>query len=154
MTNKDLETKARQMKIPLVGVFSKDLLLTNKVCDGGYIINMQDSVDVSGEELPGTHWVCFFIERGKACYFDSFGFNPPAEIQLFLKDYTPFPFNKKEIQNLHSGWCGDYCLFFLSFMFRHQHVKGLAKRLDMLCERFDDDPTKNLKLLKKYMHLK
>eukprot|EP00952_Eustigmatos_sp_NYUAD-ZCMA_P004024 17624-Eustigmatos_ZCMA.PRE.1 len=60
---------AAKYHIPLVGVYSKDMLPSFPT-PGGYIINLANADDANG-----THWTCFFIERErggkmKAAYFD------------------------------------------------------------------------------------
>lgn len=149
-TNSQLEQMAFKLKIPLIGVFSKDTL-PNRPQDGGYIINMEDDTDEHGNHLSGTHWVAVYIEKGQACYFDSFGFPPPVNIQIFLQHYRPYAYNKKDIQNPMSGYCGKYCLYFLWFMVHHKEHRELSKRLDKFCDLWSDDYEKNLTLLKKYL---
>ncbi|NBP02415.1 MAG: hypothetical protein EBU90_20320 [Proteobacteria bacterium] len=148
MTNFDLEKRCRKLHIPLVGIFSKDELPI-RPREGGYIINLQNSVDENGNNLPGTHWTAFYVEGNKACYFDSFGFPSPLAIREFLKPYSPVPYSDKVIQNINSGVCGSYCLYFLYFMSRHN--RDLIDRFDRFLRQFSNDPTKNRELLMKYL---
>jgi len=149
-SNQELVDLASKWRIPLVGVFSKNELPL-RPHNGGWIINLQDDEDTVGNPLGGTHWTAFYIEGREAVYFDSFGFPPPLEVITFLKDFKPFPFNNKHIQNVVSGYCGQYCLFFIYFMCSQ---KGpLVKRMNKLCDLFSDDTEKNLTILKKYLHI-
>lgn len=143
MTNVDLEEKARRLNIPLVGVFSKDKLPPIAKA-GGYIINLQNEGDG-----PGTHWTAFYVEGSSRAYFDSFGVIPPLSVQRFLKRYY---FSEKHIQNIQSEICGYYVLYFIWFMWNHRfRIKDLRKRFCAFLRLFSSDPTKNKRLLQKYI---
>lgn len=146
LSNLDLIKKARDYRIPLVGVYSKDQL-PPVVQPGCYIVNLQDALAGGG-----THWTGFIVEGSSASYFDSFGFPSPVEVEAFLQKFRPFPYSKKVIQNVESGWCGMYVLAFFHYMLTHQEV-AMAKRLDNFVSMFQDDVEKNLTLLKKYMRI-
>ena len=156
MTNMDLVEQAIKNHIPLVDVFSKDKIPKLQLM-GGYIFNMSDTYDEQGQSLPGTHWVCAYLEKdkqgkAKCIYFDSFGFGPPISIQNFLSPMSPYPYNNDDIQNINSGWCGAYCLYVIWFLSRHKSkFPNLEQRYKILLKQFKDDPEKNLSLLKKYM---
>lgn len=108
MTNIDLENMADRLELPLVGVYSKDELVSgnNPRQIGNYIINMQSSSDGNG-----THWVCATVFRnGKALYFDSFGFPSPIAIQEFLQPFKPYAYNNRDIQDYNSDNCGRFCM--------------------------------------------
>ena len=54
LSNLDLQDIAKQLKLPIIGVFSKDELpLHHKI--GSYYINMQNDKDVDGNPLSGSH---------------------------------------------------------------------------------------------------
>lgn len=148
-TNTELQHKAMRLKIPLRYIGSKDVIKIPSV-QGAYIINMQDDRDSNGNYNFGSHWVCFYIEKGKAVYFDSFGLMPPADVQLFLKNVRPMIISSKQIQNLKSGHCGSYCLSFLHYMSHHKKMP-LRTRLYNFLNMWNDDVTKNLSILKKYL---
>ena len=40
------------------------------------------NLDVSKNN--GTHWVCYYKNKDKSYYFDSFGLDPPLELQDYL----------------------------------------------------------------------
>jgi hypothetical protein len=152
ITNFQLEEKCKKLNIPLVWIGCKDKLpYTRK--DGCFIVNMQDDLDVNGNENPGTHWTCFLIDKKQACYFDAFGCVPPRQVQEFLKPYKPFPYNTKEIQNITSEVCGYYCLYFLYWMTHHRNIKSMKEKLQLFTNQFSDDVRKNETLLKKYLKL-
>jgi hypothetical protein len=151
MTNIDLEKRAKEIAIPLVGVYSKDLL-PSYAKDGGYIINLQDSTDEDGLPLPGTHWTAFYIEKNRAVYFDSFGVIAPRSVQTFLRRFKPWMFSTKHIQNVQSEICGYYVLYFLWFMWTHRHrIKNLNKRFCAFLCLFSTSPERNKTLLEKYI---
>lgn len=154
MTNVDLEEKALRLNIPLVGVFSKDMLPPVPKA-GGYIVNLQDS-----DKGSGTHWTAFYIEdcgkrggrtgRCPAVYFDSFGVIPPLSVQRFLR--RNYMFSEKHIQNVRSEICGYYVIYFIWFMWNHRNrIKDLRKRFCTFLRLFSSDPTKNKTLLQKYI---
>jgi len=147
LTNFQLEEMAVKKSVPLNGVFSKDQLPTIPKA-GGYIVNLQDSVDESGKSLPGTHWTAFYIENNKAIYFDSFGCLPPVEVESFLKPYKPYRYNRKEIQNIRGSVCGYYCFYFLWFMSRQKKsIPDLFKRFETFVNQFSINPLKNQTIL-------
>jgi hypothetical protein len=129
ITNFDIEEIAKSLKLPIVGVFSKDKLPQKRFI-GSYYINMEDS-----DKGNGTHWVFARIfDFGKAIYFDSYGVNPPEPVRDFLKPFAPFGFSNRHIQDINSENCGRFCLI-CDYFFTHQ-VKKLTK--DNVEECFDD----------------
>jgi len=148
-TNEDLMNKARRLNIKLVGVFSKDNIDTLPQ-NGSYIFNLQDDADEYGNLLGGSHWVALYIEHQKAFFFDSFGKPPPSDIQLFLKRFIPYKYNKKHIQNIRSEVCGYYCLYFLWFMTFHKE-KPLDERFTTFLGLWSNDEQKNKSLLERYL---
>ena len=146
LTNFKLEALASKMRIPLVGVFNKDVLPHYK-SPGGYIVNLQDSTDEHGKELPGTHWTSFYVPKvGRAAYFDSFGFDAPVQVSKFLN--RNYVYSHHPIQNIYSEICGYYCLYFIWFMHRHPKIP-LQQRLNIFVNKFSTDVTQNEKILKK-----
>jgi hypothetical protein len=138
--------------VALNAVVFKDQLNDMFLRPGGYIINMADS------DSQGTHWVAFHIDDGKKndaiAYFDSFGVNPPLEVRDSLKKIgIKVLVSDKHIQNINSGWCGIYVLFFLWFMQHHKKLK-LEKRFENFLNLFSDDVEKNLTILKKLFPVK
>jgi len=150
-SNYQLIDKAKKFHIPLVFIDPKDLLPKN-VDNGAYIINLQDDF-VNGVDVFGTHWVCLYVENDGVVYFDSFGVIAPSNVEVFLsKRFPRYLYNKKQIQDIRTGHCGDFCIFFLAFMNRNKHIK-LEERLRLFQEIFSNDTSKNLKILKKYIDI-
>jgi hypothetical protein len=150
ITNLELIDKAQELRIPLIGVYSKDRL-PYKRQNGGYIINLEDDMNIDGTPNSGSHWTCFYIDGKQACYMDSFGIIAPRQVQEFLKPYAPFPYNTKQIQNIKSQVCGYYCLFFLYWFHNQKKIKSFPMRLQVFTDIFSDDDRKNEDILKKYL---
>ena len=148
-TNFDLINKSRKYNIPLVWIGAKDQLPKIPI-QGCYVCNLDNIYDVNGnlKRESGTHWVSWYIEGKHANYLDSFGFGPPVEVENFLKPYIPYLINNKEIQNINSGYCGDYCLYFLWYMSHNKRIKNVNKRFRYFLEIWNIDTIKNLQILK------
>lgn len=148
-TNFEFMDYAAKLRLPLIGVFNKDTL-PKKAKNGCYLINMQDDMDEFGNDLFGSHWVSCYIENGKACYFDSFGFIAPLQVRHFLAPFNPVPYNKKQIQNITSYVCGYYCLYFFFYMHNKQNKQFLDRFNDFL-DLWSNDVKENKSLLIKYL---
>jgi hypothetical protein len=150
-TNFQLAEICDKHNIPLVGVYSKNDL-PDKPIDGGYIVNLSDSHDEHGRQLPGTHWVAFWVEKKKCCYFDSFGVPPPLAVQAFLKSMVRYPYSNITIQNLNSSVCGWYCIHFLVYMDRTRQMKSVDKRFTHFLNLFSYNPEHNRRMLNEYLN--
>ena len=135
LTDEDLEESCDRLKIPLVGIFSKDLLPKHCI-PGGYIINLQNH-----DEGHGSHWVALAVRADSALYFDSFGMPPPLQVIRFVRDDYTLVYNKQDIQNIDSGVCGSYCLAFLYYILVRDGSLRLFQHL------FSPDPRKNRGIL-------
>ena len=162
LTNYDIEKICEKLDLPLVGVFMKDQLKNEKRKVGSYVINLDDS------DGDGTHWVFAKIfsdsdrfddssseeEEAKrycgALYFDPFGIGMPLEIEDFLKPFGKKAINKKQIQNVYSTQCGWYCIYCDYFLEKHKKGKSYIDDYKAFLDIWDNDPTKNLDLLKKF----
>lgn len=115
-TDRDLKRWADQLFIPLNAVVFKDELRNLVPKPGGYIINLESSHNRTG----GTHWVALWLSPKHATYFDSFGIVAPVDVLRFIRQWnaTEFTMSTKEIQNINSGYCGEWDLLFLSYMAR------------------------------------
>lgn len=148
-SNFDLIDKAKKYGIPLNAVETKDNM-PKYVKNNAYIINLQDDY-VNGIDEMGTHWTGLWVEDDGAVYFDSFGYIAPANIETFLyKRFKRYYYNKQQIQDMKTAYCGSYVLFFLIFMMRHKHLP-LKERLVAFQSLWNKDTKKNLQILKKYM---
>lgn len=154
ITDVDLKELAKKEKIPLNDIFMKDKP-PRYIKEGGYIINLQDSALNQG----GSHWVSIYFPRDPKnyiMYLDSFGFIVPQSIINWVRNHggkyanTKIIYNDRQIQNINSGGCGIYSLFFIDFINRHQrNIKSelLMQKWDKL---WDIDVKNNLDKLKTY----
>lgn len=149
-TNFDLEEELHKLKVPLVGIYTKDKFPKVPRRNGAYIINLDDDYDSQGNNKSGTHWTGLYIEGKKAGYFDSFSFPPPRQVQDFLKPFRPYLVNDKHIQSETSGVCGTYVIFFLWWMNRHKELP-FNDRMKIFVDLFSDNPSKNRNILHKHV---
>lgn len=152
MTNFDIEDEAAKYRLPLYGIYNKDKLPAIPK-NGFYVINIQDDYDVNGNDLPGSHWTCIYIEGKHACYFDSFGLAPPLEVQTFMKNYIPYTYNTRQIQSIRSTVCGKYVVFFMLYIIRNKELP-LKKRMEMFMRLWSTDVNKNREKLLEYLKKK
>ena len=92
-------------------VFMRDTLpdkINNKECG---VVNL----DVS--KNTGTHWVCYYKNKDTSYYFDSFGLDPPLELQNYLN--SRIELSTFQIQNFNTHHCGYYCLLILKLLERY-----------------------------------
>lgn len=147
LSNFELEDISTQLKLPLIGVFSKDELpLARKV--GDYIINLQ-----SADDGNGTHWVFFKIFNSKdAIYFDPFGMGMPQEVGKFLQPFKPVMSNNRQIQDIKSESCGMYCIS-CSYFFKYDadSKKTIVENYDDYLNIWSWDTKLNDKVLKQYL---
>lgn len=104
----ELKDLCHKLNIPLEGIYFKNSFpeLTN----GNYIFNMDNSGG------SGTHWVGLHINYPYAMYFDAFGLPPPNKLESYLKKNYIYSINTNQIQNMSSGYCGQYVIVFLYYM--------------------------------------
>ena len=113
----------------------KDCLKKGKT-QTGIIFNLDK------HDEPGSHWVCAFIDLDKsaAYYFDSYGYEPPAEIVTLLKrckDQGCKNIYYNDIRHQRKGSeCGMYCLFVLICLLN-------GKDFLKICKDVIDDDTMN-----------
>ena len=63
--------------------------------------------------LGGTHWVAIYKDK----YFDSYGLSPP---DIILEAGWKGEHNKRQIQGILNGNCGQYCVLWLSYVLRNK----------------------------------
>ena len=106
-TNYELMDFAKKNKIKLDAVVCKDELRSRTRQSSSLIINLANSTQ------QGTHWVALYIpdSRVEAVYFDSFCPYIPIEVKEFCDklNIKKIHTNHYDIQNIHSGYCGQYC---------------------------------------------
>lgn len=162
ISNFDIERICRELKLPIIGVFSKDKLPQKREI-GSYYINLQDSADGDG-----THWTIAIIysdderetetitttKNGErvfrigALYFDPFGVDMPREVNEFLSPFKPIPYNNRQIQGLRQTECGWYCIACDYSLHHKQHSDTYLEDFEKFIALWSDKPTNNLKMLK------
>lgn len=123
-TNIQLREIISKLNLPVNAICWKDQLYDMIPKPDGYIVNMENSVNCTG----GTHWIALFLtnERGehKTYYFDSFGAPPPQDVLMFAKSWGPDLIHScKQIQQINSNFCGQYCLDFIKTMAERPKVQ-------------------------------
>lgn len=96
-------------------------------------------------DKPGSHWVCAYIDMdaGAAYYYDSYGYEPCAEIRRFLRrcreqGCRQIIWNDRRHQRKGSE-CGMYCLYVLISLLQGRDFTTLCR------ERVDDDTVNALR---------
>ena len=146
ITNIQIEDFARKLKLPIIGVFSKNQLPWKKEV-GSYYVNMEDA-----DKGNGTHWVMFKIFKNhKVIYFDSFGFEMPKPVKEWLKPFAPIAINKRQIQDINSQLCGYYCLATDYYMTYDCKTKDIFECYDDYLNTWTINTLDNDRLLKEYL---
>lgn len=119
----DLKEMANKVGLHLNGVFLKDMLEDEHPRQGAYIINMDSFVDSISN---GSHWVAVYLRKDSCLYFDSFAVAPPIEVVEFCKRWKrPIIYNnKKEIQAIEEGFCGQFTVLFLKYVAQRKKQNG------------------------------
>lgn len=139
-----LELIAQKLKLPLVGIFSKDTLPT-RCYTGSFIINMENS-DVGN----GTHWVLLKVFPSKeVIYFDSFGLSPPKQIIDFVG--KKIGTSTRQIQDIDATTCGYYCIACDDYMTYQNKHRPIYERYDDFLNIFKADTKKNDEILLDYL---
>ena len=107
--------------------------------DGFYIINLDSS------KGKGSHWTVLYFHPLNSCYFDSFGFVPPLEVEQKIK---PYIYNDKDIQDFNSSACGWYCVAFIKFLHDKNNKQEAYKQFLRL---FKGKTIENDNILHKYL---
>ena len=124
LTNLDIQRYVDRIKLPnFRGVFMRDNLPMSsgpRRCECG-IVNLNTS------QQPGSHWVCYYKNKAKRIYFDSFGQITPIEVQKYLKTKQEFDEgicvierNTDIVQNINSSECGHLCLIVLTALSKEE----------------------------------
>lgn len=146
LSNIDITEICEKLNIPLVGVYTKDLLIGENIKNNSaYIINTLNS----GQNTIG-HWVCIAIIDTIGIYFDSFGKSMPKEVYEFMRPCSSINYNNTKIQSLNESTCGWYCIGFLYYVFSN---KGdILRNAQNYCNLFNKkDKKTNHKVLLNFM---
>ena len=106
LSNRELERAIAALGIPnFRGVFMRDSLPSSPRHKECGILNHDD------RNGPGTHWTCWYKNRGMKVYFDPYGLPPPAEMVEYLE--PEIRYNTDELQQRGTVVCGHFCLHVL-----------------------------------------
>jgi hypothetical protein len=94
--------------------------------NGYYIINLNGH----------SHWTLLY-KGDQYCYYDSFGFKPPQELEDRIGEYF---WNNRENQDLDQTSCGFYCIGCMKYMNQRTNK---AKAMDDYASLFSKDTKKN-----------
>ena len=121
LTNFEIEQAARDLNINnFRGTFMRNQLPRKPRKNECGILNMDDS------DGSGTHWVAWYKNGKFKFYFDSFGVQPPLELQDYLK--RPF-YSTEEIQKRNQVVCGHLCLYMLKHLSNGEHPQDIINTL-------------------------
>ena len=90
------------------GAFLRDTFPTKTKLNECGILNLDSSPG------DGTHWVMFFKKGKEKFYFDSYGVQPPSELNAYLK--SPIFYNSERVQQNGEVFCVHLCLFALKHL--------------------------------------
>ena len=96
-----------------------------------FIVNTQTS------DLPGSHWVCFFLsEKGPPEFFDSLGQTPQyyqENFENFLVNHGyNYLINSCPVQSPNSTACGYFCLFYAYLRCRGYSFENIMSKFSVL----------------------
>ena len=77
-------------------------------------------VNLNTSSQSGSHWLCYYRNKGSGIYFDSFGQITPVEVQRYLKIGVEFvrgmeviPRDTDIVQTVNTRVCCHLCLYVL-----------------------------------------
>lgn len=69
--------------------------------------------------LKGEHWLVLFMDNDLCEHFDSAGFPPRQDFEVYLTAKGPdYLYNTERVQHVDSNTCGLFCLFYAYFRCR------------------------------------
>jgi hypothetical protein len=149
ISNTDIEKLAREIDLPIIGVFSKDLL-PDRLIEGSYYVNLQNS-----DDGDGSHWtLAKVVNTGgdiKAVWFDSFGVGAPKEVDAFLKELNPVAYNNRQIQDINGDECGYYCLYCDYYLTYLRKFIDLDEDYNNFLSIWSNNQKENGELLRKFL---
>ncbi len=112
LSNFELERiiKTQNIQKIFLGVFARNQLPIISSYPCCFIANNENS------NKKGEHWIAFYYDQYKYCYFfDSYGLDPAFYklINYLKKTSSSYEFNQVQFQSLFSKSCGYYCLLFI-----------------------------------------
>ena len=110
------------------GAVSKNLL--PRLNGRAFIVNLENSVDREGNELPGTHWSALYDCRPRFVYwYDSFGRPPPKIVLRRVKETgKKLVINRSQEQGINSIECGHLSAYVLARLFAGDRWKEIITK--------------------------
>ena len=139
LSDTDISKLCSKLNLPLENILMRDEINDN-LKHGFYIINLDTSKN------DGTHWTVCYNHPLKSCYFDSFGFVPPLELEQKIK---PYLYNDKDIQDWNSDACSWYAISFIKFL--HDKIDKETAFKEFL-KLFKNNTKENDNILKEYLN--
>ena len=149
ITNYELIDLCKFYKIPTHGVYMKDELKHIPAINGNYFINL----DSSSSGKNGTHWTCLVLNDTLGnVFFDSFGALPSIEVIDFIRrsKLKTYGYNNWIIQDLHSQFCGFFCLAFFIYIKKPLKEQNFITLSNDFVNMFVDNTKKNDAILKEF----
>lgn len=134
-----------------LGVFPIDLIPMSAIkypCS--LVINTKPS------SHTGEHWIGLYKDsKNSGVYFDSFGLPPYnlPEVGDVLEHCTEWTFNNKRLQSDFSSVCGEYVIFFITFMSRGHTLDHITYMLSNEDDLYANDALVFSYIKEKYKHL-
>ena len=129
LTNYQIDNELKDYK-NYKGCFIKNEL-PKQLTNGFYVINLNGH----------SHWTVLYKDNDDIFYYDSFGFEPPEEVETKLGNYY---WNDTDIQDIDTSSCGYYVIAFIKFM--NNKINPL-KSYKTFVSLFNSDTKKNEKIL-------
>lgn len=134
-----IESVGKKFLKNYLGCFPSDLQPNIRKAQFGIIFNL------SKHDEEGTHYIAIHSDREKLVYFDSFG--QPIKnklIKVFVKKHLKnkkFQYNKTQIQDDQSSFCGIFCLSFLASQERNISLQDFVKMFNKEDLKINDKKT-------------
>ena len=99
-------------------------------------------VNTKPHNHPGEHWVAIYkSEENIGVYFDSYGYPPSnlTEIARVLDSCKDWTFSDVPLQTFYSSVCGQYCIFFITYIVRGFSVPRIAQLLNDCGDSYAND---------------
>lgn len=107
-------------------------------------------VNTDPHDLPGKHWVCFYLPRvGPIEFFDSLG-HPPRHYSPLLEKFIyshaeEFIYINTPLQSKFSVTCGHFCLYYSL-----HRCRGMS--MDSIIDKFSKDKMINDRMVQRFVH--
>lgn len=122
LTNVKITNSVKKLSIPFFrGVFVRDNLPSKPNKNECGILNLDNS---RGNE---THWTMWYRQNNKNYYFDSYGIQPPQELERYLK--RNILYSTEKIQPPGEVFCGHLCLYVLKQLSLGRHLQQIINGL-------------------------